>query len=131
MPIDRRRILYQDQVLLAVHKLGGELVVKGKGRTDTLPLLDFLKKEFPSLVPIHRLDFETSGVVVFSKSRKILKQIVESRFQSWKKKYIAIILGCPKSDKGVIDFPLPARSGTGVTADAFGLVDEKAVVLSH
>lgn len=59
MPIDRRRILYQDQVLLAVHKLGGELVVKGKGRTDTLPLLDFLKKEFPSLVPIHRLDFET------------------------------------------------------------------------
>lgn len=113
MSIAKERILYEDQVLLAVSKLGGELVVKGKGRQDKLPLLDFLKKDYPSLVAVHRLDFETSGVVVFSKSRKILKGIVENKFAGWRKKYVAIVLGCPKPN-GKIEFPLPARSGDGV-----------------
>lgn len=114
MPISRERILFDDQVLLAVSKLSGELVVAGKGKLDKLPLLDFLKRDYPSLHAIHRLDFETSGVVVFSKSKKILKSILESKFAGWKKTYVAIILGCPRSPSSEISFPLPARAGTGV-----------------
>ena len=113
MPIARDRILFEDQWFLAVAKLGGELVVKGKGRVDTLPLLDFLKKEYPGLTAIHRLDFETSGVVVFAKSRKILQKILETKFTGWKKEYLAIVLGIPKRAEGIIDIALPARSGEG------------------
>ena len=113
MPIARDRILFEDQWLLAVNKLGGELVVKGKGRVDTLPLLDFLKKDFPGLTAIHRLDFETSGVVVFAKSKKMLAKILETKFAGWKKEYLAIVLGTPKRPEGIIDFRLPARSGDG------------------
>jgi len=113
MPIDKGRILYEDQWLLAVTKLGGELVVKGKGKIQKLPLLDFLRKDYPSLAPIHRLDFETSGVVVFAKSKKVLQTVLESKFVGWNKTYIAIVAGSPNRDSGEVDIPLPARSGTG------------------
>ena len=113
MPIAKDRILFEDQWLLAVDKLGGELVVKGKGKVQKLPLLDFLKKEYPGLAPIHRLDFETSGVVVFAKSRKILADILAKKFAGWRKEYMAIVLGIPRKPEASIDFKLPARSGDG------------------
>jgi RluA family pseudouridine synthase len=113
MPIAKERILFEDDWLLAVTKLGGELVVKGKGKTQRLPLLDFLRKDYPSLAPIHRLDYETSGVVVFAKSKNTLKTIVDSKFADWKKTYVAIVAGVPRKKEGSIDIPLPARSGTG------------------
>lgn len=115
MPIAKERILYEDTWLLGVMKLSGELVVKGKGRVDRLPLLDFLRKEYPGLSPIHRLDFETSGVVIFAKSKNALKTIVESKFSGWIKTYVAIVKGLPKNE-GVVKFPLPARSGDGKVA---------------
>lgn len=111
MPIDPKRILLDDAHLLAVMKLSGELVVAGKGRMDRLPLLDFLRKEYPGIHPIHRLDFETSGVVFFAKSRAVLKTIVESRFAGWTKRYIGIALGHPRAAEGIITKRLPARSG--------------------
>lgn len=113
MPIAKERILFEDDWLLAVTKLGGELVVKGKGKVQRLPLLDFLRKDYPSLAPIHRLDYETSGVVVFAKSKKTLKTIVDSKFAGWKKSYLAIVNGVPRKPEGNIEIPLPARSGTG------------------
>ncbi len=114
MAIAKERILYEDQWLLAVIKLGGELVVAGKGTVHKLPLLDFLKKQFPGLHPLHRLDFETSGVVVFAKSKKTLKTVMDTKFAGWKKKYVALILGTPKQPSGTIKFELPARSGDGM-----------------
>ncbi len=116
MPIAKDRILFEDQWLLAVTKLGGELVVRGKGRLDKLPLLDFLKKDYPTICAIHRLDFETSGVVVFAKSKNVLGKILESKFAGWKKEYIALALGLFQRPESVIDFKLPARSGDGKVA---------------
>jgi 23S rRNA-/tRNA-specific pseudouridylate synthase len=78
-----------------------------------LPLLDFLRKDFPGLAPIHRLDFETSGVVVFAKTKKTLKTVVDSKFVGWKKTYVAIVAGVPHQKEGDIDIPLPSRTGTG------------------
>lgn len=114
MPIDPKRILFEDQWLLAVTKLGGELVVKGKGRVDRLPLLDFLRKQYPLLLPIHRLDFETSGVVVFSKTRRVLQAIIASKFAGWKKTYVAVVLGVPPRTEGMVVRPLPSRTGKGM-----------------
>lgn len=113
MPIDPKRVLYDDQWLLAVTKLGGELVVKGKGKIQRLPLLDFLRKQYPGLTPVHRLDYETSGAVVFAKTKNTLKKIIESKFAGWKKTYVAIVAGVPRQKAGDINIPLPARSGTG------------------
>lgn len=114
MPISPDRILYEDQWLLIVTKLPGELTVQGKGRLDRLPLLDFLRKDYPTLLPVHRLDFETSGVIVFAKTKAVLKKIVESKFEGWKKTYLALTLGPMRQKEGTVDIPLKARSSEGV-----------------
>lgn len=113
MPINKARILYEDDALLIVDKLSGELVVRGKGRLDKLPLLDFLEQEYPGLRPIHRLDFETSGAVAFAKRKDVLEAVLAKKFAGWVKTYVALVLDPLEKDSGVIDIPLPARSGEG------------------
>lgn len=78
---------------------------------EKLPLLDFLKKEYPDLQPLHRLDFETSGVVLFSKTSECQKAVVESKHAGWKKVYHTLVMGRIYRQKGIIKFPLPARKG--------------------
>lgn len=117
MPICRDRILYCDDAMLAVNKLAGELVVRGAGNVQKLPLLDFLKKEYPGLRPLNRLDFETSGVVVFARNKTALADALKSKFRGWKKIYRTIVSGRIKDNRGEINMPLPARvKGGSVSA---------------
>ena len=111
--IDRRRILFSDDSLLAVNKLSGELVVAGAGKSDKLSLLDFLRKDYPGLKPLHRLDFETSGVVIFARTKKVAEAVLTSKFNGWKKTYVTLVAGRMPRPSGVIRTPLPAR-GEGV-----------------
>lgn len=110
MSIDARRILYSDEHILAVNKLSGELTVRGKGAVGKLPLLDFLRKQYPGIRAVHRLDFETSGVVVFARTRSVLENILNKKFAQWEKVYVTVVTGRPQRE-GVIRFSLPARSG--------------------
>lgn len=116
MPIAPERILYEDDSLLAVNKLSGELVVRGKGRVDKLPLLDFLKKDRSGLKALHRLDFETSGVVLFAKTKEVEEQILSSKFRGWRKTYRTLVMGRILRENGVIRIPLPARGKGTVEA---------------
>lgn len=109
MSISRDRILYKDDAMLAVNKLTGELVVKGAGNVQKLPLLDFLKKEYPGLHPLNRLDFETSGIVLFARNKKILADVLSGKFRGWKKTYRTLVAGRIAQEHGQITFPLPAR----------------------
>ncbi len=107
--INPDRILYQDEHFLAVHKLSGELVVRGKGRVDKLPLLDFLRKDFPGVHPVNRLDFETSGIVIFARTRPALAKTLEGKFAGWTKTYRALVAGRIPKDTGEIRLQLPSR----------------------
>lgn len=111
MPIHKERILYDDEYLLAVNKLSGELVVKGAGEVGKLPLLDFLKKDYPGLQTLHRLDFETSGVVMFAKSKKVAAMVKESKFEGWRKVYRTLVVGRLR-ERGEIRIPLPVHGRT-------------------
>lgn len=110
MSIDARRILYADEHILAVNKLSGELTVRGKGAVGKLPLLDFLRRQHPGIRAVHRLDFETSGVVVFARTRAVLEHILNKKFDQWEKVYVTVVTGRLQRE-GVIRFSLPARSG--------------------
>lgn len=112
MPISRDRILYCDDFILAVNKLSGELVVKGSGKVQKLPLYDFLRKEYPGIHPLNRLDFETSGIVLFARNKKVLADVLESRFTGWKKIYRTIVMGRIDRDQSQITIPLPSRIKT-------------------
>lgn len=103
------RILYEDEHLLVVNKLAGELVVAADGG-DKEPLYDFLHKSYPGLRVVHRLDFATSGVIVFAKSAAVVKVIRESKFKGWTKTYRTLVAGRMKNRTGTINRKLPART---------------------
>ncbi len=131
MPIAADRILYEDDHLLAVNKRSGELVVRGKGEVGKLPLLDFLKKDYPGLRTLHRLDFDTSGVVLFAKSKQATDRIITSAFAGWHKRYHALVMGRMERSSGAIRTPLPARGRGTVPAETQYLVLERFVNSSY
>lgn len=114
--IHKSRILFEDEHLLAVDKLSRELVVRGKGEMQKLPLLDFLRQIYgPDLKALHRLDYETSGVILFAKTKECYDQAIEhGKFfddqSGIKKTYVAIVGGRMTVKNGLITKPLPART---------------------
>jgi 23S rRNA pseudouridine955/2504/2580 synthase len=116
MPIDPQRILYRDDHLLVVSKLPGELVVRGKGALGKFPLVDFLRREYPGLRAVHRLDFLTSGCVVFARTKAAHAAILNTKFDRWQKTYVALVAGSFRQKAGTIEKPLPARTGGTVHA---------------
>ena len=112
MPIDSSRFLYEDDHLLAVSKRSKELSVQGAGPVDKLPLFDLLKADHPGLRVLHRLDFETSGVMVFSKTKEAYDAVRDTDFAQWRKVYVALVMGRVGRKEGVIRKRLPARSSS-------------------
>ncbi|MBU2213704.1 RluA family pseudouridine synthase [Patescibacteria group bacterium] len=121
------RILYEDDYFLAVNKLSGELVVKGsslrrgygrqEGKVEKLPLYDFLKKDYPGLRVLHRLDFETSGVVLFSKTKEAYEGVRALHRGEWKKTYRTLVVGRVQKRSGIIRKKLAARGQGSVDAE--------------
>ncbi len=103
------RLLFEDQHLLIVNKRAGELVVAAEGE-GKLPLFDYLKKDHPGLRVVHRLDFGTSGVLVFAKTAAALEQIRTTKFAGWKKTYRMIVAGAMQKRERTVDKPLKART---------------------
>jgi RluA family pseudouridine synthase len=113
--ISPERILYEDNDLLVVNKLAGELVVAAPDKEEgamgkTEPLYDFIHKTHPGLRVVHRLDFATSGVLVFAKNAGVVKAIREGKFKDWKKTYRTIVAKPMKNRFGTINRKLAART---------------------
>jgi RluA family pseudouridine synthase len=108
------RILFGDDHLLIVHKLSGELAVaaeeKQRGGSGKESLYDFLRKDYPGLRVVHRLDYATSGALVFARSAEALKAIRDAKFMGWRKTYHALIAGNIREKNGTIRKDLPART---------------------
>lgn len=100
-------VLYEDADLLVVDKPAGLLSVPGKGEDLQDCLLTRLEKPFPTVRLVHRLDRDTSGVMVFAltaHAQRHLGQQFESR--KTKKTYLARLHGCLTPASGEIDLPL-------------------------
>ena len=114
--VDPRRIVFEDEHLLVVIKLGNELTVAAGGG-GKLPLFDFLKKSVPGLRVVHRLDYGTSGVIAFAKTAGAVRKLRESQ-DRWVKRYRCLVAGQIIESEGVIRRPLGARTHEG-KVDAF------------
>ena len=100
-------ILHQDAQLLVVDKPPGLLSVPGKleGRQDCLE--SRLRRAFPNSLLVHRLDCDTSGVMIFARSKAaqgFLGQEFEKRRA--RKTYVAVVSGEVLGESGHIDLPL-------------------------
>lgn len=111
--INPQRILYSDDHLLIVNKLSGELVVAAEG-AGKKPLFDFLKKDYPGLRVLHRLDYATSGILAFARTAEAVRRVRESKFAGWKKCYRTLVAGKLERGNGTITKPLRARTHGGL-----------------
>lgn len=101
------RLLHADDDLLIVDKPPGLLSVPGRGDERADCLIARLRARFPSVLLVHRLDLDTSGVIAFAltpQAQAHLGRQFEARRVS--KRYVALIAGQPDQDKGQIDLPL-------------------------
>jgi RluA family pseudouridine synthase len=87
------RVLHRDDFVLALDKPAGMLVVPGRG-DETKPLSAFARELAEGALPVHRLDRDTSGVVLFGIGREAhrsLSRAFEGRRAE--KQYLALVRG--------------------------------------
>ena len=106
-PMDPLVIAYQDAQIIVVNKPSGLLSVPGKtvGRRDCVELR--LRAIHPESLLVHRLDCDTSGVMIFARSKAaqgFLGQEFEKRRSE--KTYIARLWGRLTPESGRVDLPL-------------------------
>ncbi|MQX37001.1 RluA family pseudouridine synthase [Roseospira navarrensis] len=111
----RKTILHQDDWLIALNKPAGLATQGGSGLTHHLDaMLDGLKRhpndERPRLV--HRLDKDTSGVLLLARTAKAAKALAEAfRRRETRKVYWALVVGTPKPRAGTIRAGLAKEGG--------------------
>jgi len=102
------RLLYEDEWLVAVDKGPGAPVHPTKSfRTRTI--VTRLREELdqPTLNPVHRLDRETSGVLVFGRTPQTVSRLMKQfKERLVRKEYLAIVRGSPDFEKICINEPL-------------------------
>jgi len=100
-------LLHQDADFLVFDKPSGLLSVPGRHPALSDSLLTRVQKEFPKALIIHRLDKDTSGLVLMSLNRKA-HAFVAAQFEgrTTRKSYVAEVWGRVEEKEGLIDLPL-------------------------
>lgn len=105
------KIIFEDKDLLIVDKPAGMIVNRAQTTKGRLTLEDWLVKEKKLLIDragiVHRLDKETSGVLVVAKSEPV-KQSLQAQFKSRevKKTYWCLVHGLVVPKEGRINLPI-------------------------
>ena len=100
-------IIHQDDALLLVNKPNGLLSVPGKGDHLSDCLIARLRVAFPEVLLVHRLDMDTSGVIVFALTAAAQRHLgLQFEKRQMKKAYVARVWGHVVKDTGTIDLPL-------------------------
>jgi len=107
-------VLHKDDAVIVLNKPAGLATQGGTGLTEHLDgLLGYLKfgaAERPRLV--HRLDKDTSGVLLLARSAKAAAKLSEAlRKRDAHKLYWALVMGVPEHRMGKIDLPLAKLAG--------------------
>ncbi|MBI2447952.1 RluA family pseudouridine synthase [Candidatus Microgenomates bacterium] len=132
------KIIFEDKDILVIDKPAG-LVVEKDAKTKPSQgetLEDILKKDFQINLPragiVHRLDRDTSGLMVVAKTEKALVNL-QNQFQSHQveKKYIALVLGRMEAGEGTIDIALRRDPKNGTRFIASKAKDARRAVTHY
>ena len=99
---EKLKILFEDKHILIVYKKSGLPTIRSDKYKYNLysEVYDYLHKKNQRVFVVHRLDADTSGIVVFAKSEKV-KNNLQLNWNNVHREYIAIVHGNIK-DKGII-----------------------------
>jgi tRNA pseudouridine32 synthase/23S rRNA pseudouridine746 synthase/23S rRNA pseudouridine1911/1915/1917 synthase len=101
-------ILHEDQDIIVVNKISGLLTMgtdREKEKTAYFLLTEYVRKGNPRsrnrVFIVHRLDRDTSGILVFAKT-EVAKRFLQDNWKEFEKKYVAVVHGQFKEKEGII-----------------------------
>jgi tRNA pseudouridine32 synthase/23S rRNA pseudouridine746 synthase len=100
-------VLFADDHIVVADKPSGLLSVPGRGDDRADCLINRLRDVYADILLVHRLDLDTSGVMIFARTKPaqaFLGQQFEQRLT--KKIYLARVWGQVEQDAGRVDLPL-------------------------
>lgn len=115
VPFDPQQLIWQQDSLYLIHKRSGQYAQEALHRSkDTLPdelarHLELPPQTARMLRPVHRLDRDTSGLMLFSSNPEQLQQIQKHWHTCTEKTYLAVVEPAPKWDKQRIQLSISSR----------------------
>ncbi|MFZ5723279.1 MAG: RluA family pseudouridine synthase [Pseudomonadota bacterium] len=101
------RILHADDELLIVDKPAFLYTVPGRGPENSDSVITRLRVDYPEAVIIHRLDLDTSGLLMVPRTARARSELSRQiRERTLQKGYEAVVLGMVAEDSGTIDSAL-------------------------
>lgn len=100
-------VMYRDDDILVLNKPSGLLCVPGRKEEHQDSLESRVKEVYPMARIVHRLDMDTSGIVIMAMNAEAHKNLgLQFEQRKTDKEYIARVWGYVDEDKGHIDLPL-------------------------
>ncbi|WFE68843.1 RluA family pseudouridine synthase [Thiomicrospira sp. R3] len=100
-------IIYQDQDIVAVNKPSGLLSVPGKNPEHKTCVLSYLHLSHPSALIVHRLDMDTSGILLLALNKASHRALsIQFQERQTSKVYHALAAGKLSQTKGFINLPM-------------------------
>lgn len=92
------RVVFEDEAMLVYDKPAGLMVVQGDGKKG-VHLAGLVAAVFPNIEPVHRIDADTSGLVVFAKTQEAYDKLLQAfRDHEVEKRYLALVRGQPRPE---------------------------------
>ncbi len=100
-------VAYSDPHILVINKPSGLLSVPGRGPEKADCALSRVQLIHPDALTVHRLDMDTSGLLIFARG-KTIQRALSIQFATGKisKRYVANVWGAPERLTGLIDLPI-------------------------
>lgn len=108
---DKLETIFVDEDIVIANKPSGLLSVPGRGPEKSVCAVSILSERHGEVFTVHRLDMDTSGIMVFARTKPAQSRLARA-FQDRRvqKTYLAIVHGQPHPPTGLIDFPIAALS---------------------
>lgn len=107
-------VIFENDDMVVVSKPSGMLSIPNRAQSE-VSLKELLQKKYGDIFPVHRLDKDTSGIIVFAKNagfHRYLSMMFEKH--QVEKYYVAVVTGSLQDPEGRIDAPIaedPAKKG--------------------
>ena len=113
------QVIFENDAFVAINKPSGMLTIPDRAGTEP-SLKDLLKAQYGAIFTVHRLDRETSGVVVFAKAESAHKELSKAfEGRQVEKFYQGLVLGVPAPPTGTVEMGImehPVKRGLMTTA---------------
>ena len=108
-------IVFENEKFVAINKPSGLLTIPDRHNESLNSIYKTLQQQYDKIFIVHRLDKDTSGIILFAKdeaTHKFLSQLFEQR--NVEKYYLGIIQGTLQDKKGIVEEPImehPIKKG--------------------